>query len=58
MSFNWNVRSDFFSEVRVTVSPRIGEGHAMVSDSALSTTLSKYGDVKKSKGYFLKNTHH
>ena len=38
----------------MTVSPRIGEGHAMVSDSALSTTLSKYGDVKKSKGYFFK----
>ena len=36
----------FFSEVLVTVSPRFGEGHAMVSDSSLWTMPSKYGVVK------------
>ena len=51
---NWNVRSEFFSEVLVTVSPRFGEGHAMVSDSALWTMLSKYGVVKKGRRLFFK----
>lgn len=48
----WQVKCQLTTEILVTLSPRVGEGHSLVSDEALWAALSRYGEIKKGRRMF------
>ena len=45
----WNVESEHKKTVLVTLSPRVGSGHVLVSDGAVLTAIERFGKVVKAK---------
>lgn len=45
----WVVSSSYSSLVLVTLSPRVGEGHAFVEDSSVLAALERFGEIKRAR---------